>query len=71
MRPGHNLRTEVKGTPRYYSCTVDQQKHLREAKCSMAVGTTDNETKWQLGKQLATSEYLMCRGTMDSLDYNC
>ena len=39
-----------------------------KTKCGKAVGTTDNETKWgkAFGKQLTTSEYRMCRGTMDS-----
>ena len=35
----------------------------------MAVDATDNEIKWQLGEQLATSEYRMC-GAMDSSDYD-
>ena len=36
----------------------------------MAAGTTDNETKWQLGKQLTTREHCMGQDTMDSLDYD-
>ena len=35
----------------------------------MTVGATDDEIKWQLGEQLATSEYHMCGG-MDSSDYD-
>ena len=36
----------------------------------MTVGATDDEIKWQLGGQLATSEYRMCGG-MDSSKYDC
>ena len=35
--------------------------------------TSDNETKCGrvVGKQLIASEYHMCQGTMDSLNYDC
>ena len=38
----------------------------------MTVGATNDEIKWQLGEQLATSEYRMCGG-MDSSNskYDC
>ena len=44
-----------------------------KTKCGKAVGTADNETKQgkAFGKQLTTSEYCMCRGTMDSSNYDC
>ena len=35
----------------------------------MTVGAADDEIKWQLGGQLATSEYCMCGG-MDISDHD-
>ena len=61
------MRTKVKGTPGNQSCTVLNSNISRSR---MTVGATDDEIKWKLGGQLATSEYCMCRGTMDSSDHD-
>ena len=63
------MRTKVKGTPGNQSCTVLNSNISGQAKSSMTVGATDDEIKWQLGGQLATSEYCMCGG-MDSSDHD-
>ena len=55
----------------FEACEEDISTNDNKTQCGKAVGTTDNETKWQLGKSLTTSEYCMFRGTMDSLNYDC
>ena len=50
------MRTKVKETPGNQSCTVLNSKISGQAKSSMTVGATDDEIKWQLGGQLATSK---------------
>ncbi len=59
------MRTKVKGTPGNQSCTVLNSNISGQAKSRRTVGATDDEIKWQLAGQLATSEYRMCGG-MDS-----
>ena len=41
--------------------------------CEEDINTPDNESKCgrAVGKQLTTSEYRMCKGTMDSSNYDC
>ena len=55
--------------PGYQSCKVLNSNISEKAKSSMTVGATDDEIKWQLGGQLATSKYCMC-GSMDSSDHD-
>ena len=63
------MRTKVKETLGNQSCTVLDSNISWQAKSRRKVGATDDEIKWQLGGQLATSEYHMCRG-MDSSDHD-
>jgi hypothetical protein len=54
------MRTKVKGTPGNKSCSVLNSIISGQTKSRRTVGATDDEIKWQLGGQLATSEYRMC-----------
>ena len=63
------MRTKVKGKPGNQSCMVLNSNISGQAKSRRTVGATNDEIKWQLGGQLATSEYPMCGG-MDSSDHD-